>query len=146
MITLREKTVYTKHQQLTKNFVLGEYFKNDRDWQYFLKLTPPAQKELFNNILSHSQKLQLFRNYKNEPIFILSGFRCPETNLLVGGAKQSFHMKAMAADIYYKSILKSPDKDFIQLSVIFGGVLYYKISKFFHTDIRSIKYHNFNYQ
>lgn len=33
------------------------------------------------------------------PVIINSGYRCPQFNVEVGGAKDSYHMKSMAADI-----------------------------------------------
>ena len=36
---------------------------------------------------------------KRAPIYINSGFRCPELNLAIGGSKTSAHMQGLAADI-----------------------------------------------
>ena len=33
------------------------------------------------------------------PIYVNSGYRCPELNKLVGGAPNSYHLRGMAADI-----------------------------------------------
>ncbi len=47
-----------------------------------------------------TQKLQSVRNYLNEPIIIVSGYRCEEHNANVGGSSTSSHLAGLAADIY----------------------------------------------
>ena len=57
------------------------------------------------NLLRTAEFLQAIRNAlstkfgKEMPIKILSGYRCPEVNRAVGGAKSSAHMRGLAADI-----------------------------------------------
>jgi uncharacterized protein YcbK (DUF882 family) len=43
--------------------------------------------------------LDILRNQVGKPIIINSGYRTPRRNKLVGGAKYSYHMRGMAADI-----------------------------------------------
>ena len=43
--------------------------------------------------------LDPIREAWGEPIVVSSGYRCPELNALVGGAKNSHHMLGCAADI-----------------------------------------------
>lgn len=43
--------------------------------------------------------LEILRMKINKPIIITSGYRTPEHNKKVGGAKYSYHMRGMAADI-----------------------------------------------
>lgn len=132
--------------QLTKNFNLNEWFKSDLEKERFKKLHSNTQNLYFNNIKIVASKLQKFRDYKQKSVLILSGWRSYEHNSLVGGAKSSFHMSAMATDIYYKNIEKEYLRDSIQLQYVFNGLLYYPASKFFHCDIRPIKYVNLNYK
>ena len=74
----------------------------------------------------------------NRPIFISSGFRCPEENKRVGGVPGSYHKFGMAADIKVLSV--SPESLAIYAqSVGFNGIGTYK--NFIHIDIRSEKYY-----
>ena len=41
--------------------------------------------------------LERIRNNFNEPVIINSGYRTPTWNAKIGGAKNSYHMKGMAA-------------------------------------------------
>ena len=43
--------------------------------------------------------LDLLRNQAGKPVHINSGYRTPTRNKAVGGAKYSYHMRGMAADI-----------------------------------------------
>lgn len=43
--------------------------------------------------------LDILRNQIGKPVYINSGYRTPTRNKDVGGAKYSYHMRGMAADI-----------------------------------------------
>lgn len=43
--------------------------------------------------------LDILRNQIGKPVYINSGYRTPTRNKEVGGAKYSYHMRGMAADI-----------------------------------------------
>ena len=43
--------------------------------------------------------LQKLRDLLKQPIVITSGYRTPEHNKVVGGAKDSYHLRGMAADL-----------------------------------------------
>lgn len=62
--------------------------KNEKDLIIIKKL-----EDLANNVL------QKIRDKYNHPIIITSGYRCPNLNACVNGAKNSQHMKGEAADI-----------------------------------------------
>ena len=79
-------------KQITKNFNLIEY--HCRCGQ---RHKTPFNKELFD-------LLQKNRDRINEPIYILSGHRCPEHNKKEGGVKNSKHITGWAADIYCGSM------------------------------------------
>lgn len=48
---------------------------------------------------SLSTILEILRNKLGKPIIITSGYRTPEWNAKCGGAKYSYHIRGMAADI-----------------------------------------------
>lgn len=50
------------------------------------------------NALEVLRRLQVLRDFFDKPIRIRSGFRSPEHNKVVGGAAESQHLTASAAD------------------------------------------------
>ena len=84
--------------------------------------------------------LEIARAEFNEPIHINSGFRCVPYNHVVGGATNSFHLKAWAADIVINNV--SPKKVYDYFDQTYPdkyGVIEY--GTFVHIDVREIKYH-----
>lgn len=119
--------------QLTPNFYISEFMCRDGT---------PVPKSLYSNVKELAENLQVLRDYLGEPIHLNSGYRTPSHNKKVGGKSNSFHLKAMAADITCKS--KSPK----QLAAIIekliaakkmkqGGIGIY--SGFVHYDVRGTK-------
>lgn len=83
--------------QLTQNFDRIEFISKDgRD----------VPEELLPNLQLLAENLQILRDHLGEPVRILSGYRSAEHNRRIGGARNSKHVKAMAADITVRS--KSP--------------------------------------
>ncbi len=81
--------------RLTKNFSLPEFAS--KDGAYFPEDVKVNLQELANN-------LQIIRDHFDKPIDINSGYRSPAHNERVGGAKNSYHLKGMAADIKIKGV------------------------------------------
>jgi uncharacterized protein YcbK (DUF882 family) len=85
-------------------------------------------------------KLQMLREFVLFPLVITSGFRTPEKNLQVGGAKNSFHLVGKAVDISIEGL--PPSKVYFLLKgafiVGFRGIIVYP--KHIHFDIRNIEY------
>lgn len=75
--------------KLTKNFRLQEFqCKSGADMPL----------EVLENIKILADQLQVLRDHIGRPITITSGYRSPEHNKKVGGAKASKHVLGMAAD------------------------------------------------
>ncbi len=80
----------------------------------------------------------------SKPFDIISGYRTPKTNAMLrhrseGVAKNSLHMKAMAADIRVPGRrLKDVHDAAVRLRV--GGVGYYPQSDFVHVDVGRVRY------
>ena len=119
--------------QLTKNFSLSEFACRDGR---------PVPDIYLPNVQQLAENLQILRDEIGEPIHINSSYRPPDYNKKIGGAKNSQHLTASAADITCKS--KSPK----QLAAIverlikegklyFGGIGIYP--GFIHVDIRKNK-------
>lgn len=83
--------------------------------------------------------LETIRNHFNEPVIINSGYRTPTWNTKVGGAKNSYHMKGMAADIRVKNVSpKEVAKFASEYMKNHGGVICY--TNFVHVDVREEYY------
>ena len=80
--------------QLTKNFQLSEFNCHDGT---------EVPSSMIENAILLSKNLQVLRDDLGEPLKILSGYRSPAWNKKVGGKPNSYHMKAMAADLTTKS-------------------------------------------
>jgi len=80
--------------QLTKNFAMEEF--NCRDG----RKVPP---QYMANVRELAANLQVLRDEIGEAIHINSSYRPPDYNKRIGGAKNSQHLTASAADITAKS-------------------------------------------
>lgn len=74
-----------------------------------------------------------------QPTHLISGYRSPLTNRRIGGAKESYHVKAMASDIKmpgvpYNTLLKAAR------GLNAGGVGKYTRSAFVHVDSGPVRY------
>jgi uncharacterized protein YcbK (DUF882 family) len=116
--------------QLTENFSLHEFDCNDGT---------PVPESLLGNVEALAGQLQILRDYLGERIIISSAYRHANYNKKIGGKSNSYHLKAMAADITVKS--KTPrqlkaivEKLIEQKKLKFGGIGLYP--GFLHVDIR----------
>jgi uncharacterized protein YcbK (DUF882 family) len=76
--------------KLTNNFTLQEFnSKCGRD----------IPNNVLPNILQLAKNLQVLRDAIGKSISITSGYRSPQHNKKIGGAKDSQHVKGLAADI-----------------------------------------------
>lgn len=74
-----------------------------------------------------------------EPYLVISGYRTPQTNrMLKGAARDSYHMKAMAADVRLKS-RSTPNVYKAAMACEGGGVGLYNRSNFVHMDCGPIR-------
>ena len=80
--------------------------------------------------------LESVRTHFGAPIKINSGYRSPEHNAKVGGAKNSYHVKGMAADIVVRGVPAKEVYSYLAGSH-YGGVGRY--SRFTHVDVRDGK-------
>ncbi len=116
--------------QLTENFSLHEFDCNDGT---------PVPESLLGNVEALAGQLQILRDYLKEPVRINSAYRHANYNKRIGGAPDSMHVRAMAADITVKSKtpkqVKATIERLIKLKKLkFGGIGLYP--GFVHVDIR----------
>lgn len=79
--------------------------------------------------------LEEIREHFDAPVVITSGYRSPTYNRRVGGAKNSYHVRGMAADIQVRGV--APARVFAWCDEHFatGGVG--KYNSFTHVDCRA---------
>lgn len=122
---------------------LTEHFDSLEFGHRALGTIPSSQypeKWIQDRLLPLCQQLEIIRKELGEnPITILSGYRSPEFNKAIGGAKASQHMEGRAADIVVKNI--SPEDLHAQILkmatnklIKIGGLGQYP--RFVHVDIR----------
>lgn len=83
--------------------------------------------------------LDILRNKLGKPVIITSGYRTPEWNKRCEGAKYSYHMRGMAADIRVNGM--TPKEVANKLNAIVPdecGIIVYK--SWVHFDVRTSKY------
>lgn len=81
--------------KLTKNFSLQEFASKDG---------AAFPHEVIKNLAILADQLQVIRDHFGKPIEITSGYRSPDHNAKIKGAKHSYHTKGMAADIKVQGV------------------------------------------
>ncbi len=119
--------------QLTPHFHLDEFACRDGT---------PVPCELVENVRLLAEQLEVLREaLGGSPIKVTSGYRTPDYNREVGGAKKSQHLKAKAADIQVRNVEPAfVWKNVLRLiregKMLPGGVGRYRT--FTHYDIRGV--------
>lgn len=114
-----------KQKQIAKHFLGKEMACKDGSKEY---MYAPELMKILESIREHF----------NKPVIINSGYRTPEWNTKVGGAKNSYHMKGMAADIVVKGVSPKQVAEYASEIMQNGGVIRY--TNFTHVDVREQKY------
>jgi uncharacterized protein YcbK (DUF882 family) len=99
--------------KITANFSMGEF--NTRN----AILTDSVKA----NIITLAKNLQVLRDEVKRPITISSGYRSPQHNASVGGAKNSRHILGDAADIKVQGMTPRQVADVIELLIKDGRML-----------------------
>jgi uncharacterized protein YcbK (DUF882 family) len=119
--------------QITKNFNLNEFNS---------KCGRPMPSNVRANIIELAKNLQVLRDEVNRPISITSGYRSPEHNAKVKGAKNSQHVQGTAVDLKVqgmspRSVALVVERLIAEKKIKEGGVGVYPT--WVHYDIRGIK-------
>ena len=119
--------------KLTNNFTLQEFNS---------KCGRPIPNNVLPNIIELAKNLQVLRDALGKSITITSGYRSPEHNAKVKGAKNSQHVKGTAADIKVKGM--TPKEVALVIEGLIasgkmkeGGIGIYPT--WIHYDIRGVK-------
>lgn len=121
-------------KQLTRNFNSKEFDCKDGT---------PVPEKYMDNLQKLANNLQILRNELGVPVMVTgSGYRTQSHNKAVGGAKNSQHLTASAADINAQGLTPKQLYDKIESliaskKIIQGGLGLYK--GFVHYDIRGTK-------
>lgn len=99
--------------KLTKNFNLSEFACKDGT---------PVPENLIPNVQLLAKNLQVIRDEVGEALFLNSGYRTPRYNARIGGAKNSMHKQAKAADLTTKSYTPKQLKAIIEKLIKAGKV------------------------
>ncbi|MBU4349629.1 DUF882 domain-containing protein [bacterium] len=92
-------------------------------------------------VMLHSKliaKLMELRKILERPIYITSGYRCPEYNQKIGGVVNSYHCIGLAADIQVKDISLIDLLGYAE-EIDFNGIGFYEKKNFLHLDVRPTK-------
>lgn len=110
--------------KLSKNFTLDEMCKSAAARKLRVRNVPSPDvvsrlRALCENVL------QPLRDYMGEPVIINSGYRSPELNRQIGGARSSQHVIGEAADINCKGSFRYAEKviTFIMLNLKFDQLI-----------------------
>lgn len=85
-----------------KYFTHSELTRSSTAFLHKIDNTPKDPKIYDNLEALVDNVLDRAREMLGSPIIVSSGYRCPEVNRLVGGVKNSAHMRGCASDIYCK--------------------------------------------
>ena len=118
--------------KLTTNFSLSEFNKHNFE----------VPNDVLRNLIELAKNLQVLRDEVKKPIKITSGYRSPEHNAKIGGAKASQHITGKAADIKIegmtpKQVAAVIEKLIAAGKITEGGIGIYKT--WIHYDIRGTK-------
>lgn len=80
--------------------------------------------------------LEKLRALANRPLFVLSGYRCPEHNRREGGATNSMHIIGRAADIQADQLTAYELLGMVKQVTDFTGYGFYVAEHFVHVDTR----------
>jgi uncharacterized protein YcbK (DUF882 family) len=118
---------------MTKNFHINEFAS---------KCGRPTPESVKINLIKLAVNLQVLRDHLGKSIKINSGYRSPEHNKAIGGAKNSQHVKGNAADIVVvgmtpKQVYQTIEKLISEGKMLQGGLKAY--NSFCHYDCRGVK-------
>tara|TARA_R110000764_G_scaffold2068_3_gene9006 strand:+ start:200 stop:583 length:384 start_codon:yes stop_codon:yes gene_type:complete len=112
----------------------SKYFKLE---EFNCKDGTPVPEEYYTNVQELMDNLDVIREHFGYPINVNSGYRTPDYNKSIGGAKNSQHLTATAADIRLNvtpSVVQKAIKQLMEDGKIKkGGLGIY--SNFTHYDI-----------
>lgn len=83
--------------KLTHHFTLAEFTRSAKAKALGIDNTPPP--DIVPRLVRTAEMLERIRSTMMCPVFVISGYRCPELNRAVGSRSTSDHTQGHAADI-----------------------------------------------
>lgn len=119
-----------------KYFTIKELCRSNTATQYGIDNTP--NDEVVGNLTKLVDNvLDPLRERYGKPIIVNSGYRSPELNRKVGGARKSMHMDGMAADIDTNNIQENRVLfDIIKNNLDFDQLIWEKGGSWVHVSYR----------
>lgn len=88
----------TPSMQLSEHYTLADFTFSEIAERHGIDNTPPAS--IINNLRECAYTLEeVQRDIGYYAPTILSGYRCPEVNRIIGGSPNSDHMRGLAVDV-----------------------------------------------
>ena len=122
--------------KLTSHFTLEEMIVSETAERLGIDNSPST--EVLSNLRGLTNFLEVVREKIKKPIFVSSGYRCPELNRAIGGSRSSQHMKGLAADIVSRSygtpaelaeVIVALDLEFDQVILEFGRWVHVSVAE-----------------
>lgn len=88
----------------TKYFKVSEILRSSTAKKHNIDNTP-TDETIIDNLNYTLNRLNTIREQYGKPIYINSGYRCDELNVLVGGVKDSKHRLGLAVDLRWDTDL-----------------------------------------
>lgn len=88
----------------TKYFKVSEILRSNTAKKHNIDNTP-TDETIIDNLNYTLNRLNEIREQYGKPIYINSGYRCDELNVLVGGVKDSKHRLGLAVDLRWDTDL-----------------------------------------
>ena len=125
MYNWSSRSEIVKSMRLSEHFALAEFTRSRKAQARGINNNPSAEAVEWMKKLCQ-QVLEPARQAWGQPIFITSGYRCPELNRVVGGAPNSQHLLGQAADIVADLSLLNYDLGqlIIQLNLPFDQLIF----------------------
>lgn len=108
---------------LSRNFLLDEFTRSAKADEFNIDNTP-TPKVMVNLAMLCKHVLEPLRSELGVPIIVTSGYRSPELNMAVGGAKYSLHTEGKAADIITPGFSLKEAFKIIDMKINYDKVIY----------------------
>lgn len=120
---------------ISNHFYMGELTYSARAVERGMDNTPsPEAEAALKNLVK--KLLEPLRVYTRDAIVVSSGYRSEELNRLVGGVRDSQHLKGEAVDIYTFGSVRLLE-DLLNSGLNFDQAILYRARRFIHLSLKN---------